>query len=144
MIYTPLTKNAMKLSFELHQDQVDKGGLPYPFHPFYVANLMKDEASCCTALLHDVLEDTTLTKEDLLNQGFPASVVNAVDLLSKKENESYMDYIKNIQKNEIARVVKIADLKHNVDVSRLIEVNDLDLKRIERYHQAIEILENRV
>ncbi len=137
-----MTKNALKLSFDLHQDQVDKGGIPYPYHLFYIANQMTDEESCCVALLHDILEDTTLTSDDLLNSGFSARVVDAVKVLSKKEDISFLDYIKNIQSNELARVVKLADLKHNMILNRLEKVEKEDVNRTKIYDLAIQFLDN--
>ena len=77
MIYTPLTKKALKLCFEVHKNQTDKSGMPYVFHPFHLAEQMKDEYTVCTALLHDVVEDSHVTPEDLRNYGFPDEVVNA-------------------------------------------------------------------
>lgn len=142
MIYTPLTKKALKISFKVHKDQVDKAGLPYIFHPFYLANKMDDEYSICVALLHDVIEDGNYTVEDLIKEGFPSEVVEAVKLLTHLKEDSYFDYINKMKLNSLARKVKIEDLKHNLDLSRLNEITNKDLERIEKYKKAIFILEN--
>ena len=119
MIYSDLTKKAMKLCFEAHKDQVDKSGMPYVFHPFHLAEQMQDEKSTVVALLHDVVEDTEYTLKDLSNMGFPAEIVKAIELMTHAEGVPYLDYVREIKKNPIARVVKRADLLHNSDVSRL-------------------------
>ena len=87
MIYTALTKKAMKISFEAHKDQVDKCGIPYVYHPFHIAEQMTDEITTCVALLHDVIEDTNTTIDDLRNDGFPDEVLEALELLTHKDNE---------------------------------------------------------
>lgn len=140
MIYTKLTKAAMKLCFERHKSQVDKCGIPYPFHPFHVAESMPDEETTCVALLHDILEDTDTTKEELLALGFPPAVVEAVCMMTHDEGVPYLEYVKAIGTNPIARAVKIADLRHNSDLTRLDTVSEQDLRRVEKYKKALEIL----
>ena len=142
MIYTPLTKKALKLCFEAHKDQVDKTGLPYVFHPFHLAEQMKDEYSTVSALLHDVVEDTEYTFEDLQAMNFPNEVIEALKLLTHKEGVPYMDYVKALSINPIAKAVKIADLMHNSDTSRLDVVDEWALKREEKYKKALEFLKN--
>ena len=142
MIYTPLTKKALKLCFEAHKNQVDKTGLPYVFHPFHLAEQMKDEYSTVCALLHDVVEDTEYTFEDLINMGFPNEVVEALKFLTHADDVPYMDYVKALSVNPIAKAVKIADLTHNSDTSRLDVVDEWALKREEKYKKALEFLNN--
>ena len=142
MIYTPLTNKALKLCFEAHKNQVDKTGLPYVFHPFHLAEQMKDEYSTVCALLHDVVEDTEYTFEDLINMGFPNEVIEALKLLTHAEDVPYMDYVKALSVNPIAKAVKIADLTHNSDTSRLDVVDEWALKREEKYKKALEFLNN--
>ena len=142
MIYTKLTKKALKLCFEKHKDQVDKTGLPYVFHPFHLAEQMDDEVSTICALLHDVVEDTNTTFEDLENLGFPEEVINVVKLLTHSENVPYMDYVKNLSQNKTAVKVKIADLKHNSDLTRLDVIDEYAIKRSEKYKEALAYLEN--
>ena len=140
MIYTPLTKKALKLSFEAHRDQVDKTGLPYVFHPFHLAEGMTDEISCVCALLHDVVEDTSYTLDDLREMGFPEDVIAVLTLLTHEEGVPYMEYVEKIKENPIAVCVKLADLAHNSDESRLDEIDEYALRRAEKYRAARELL----
>lgn len=140
MIYTKQTKTAMKLCFEKHRMQVDKCGIPYPFHPFHVAESMKDEATVCVALLHDIIEDTDTTAEELASLGFSSEIIDAISLLSHDKNVPYLEYIAKIKENPIAKAVKIANLKHNSDLSRLDKVTENDIKRVEKYKKALELL----
>lgn len=141
MIYTDLTKKALKISFNAHKNQVDKSGMPYVFHPFHLAEQMDDEYSVCVALLHDVIEDTDIMIEDLKAEGFPKEVINAIELMTHSDSVPYLDYAKTIKNNSIARKVKLADLKHNSDLSRLDNIDDKALERVEKYKKAIEILQ---
>lgn len=141
MIYTELTKKAMRISFEAHKNQVDKTGIPYVFHPMHLAEQMKDEYGCCVALLHDVVEDTDMTFEDLQKEGFPKEVIDALKLLTHDLSVPYMDYVKEIKKNDLARKVKLADLRHNSDLSRLDYIDEKAISRQQKYIQAIELLE---
>ena len=140
MIYTPQTKKALKLCFQAHKDQIDKSGIPYVFHPFHLAEEMHDEATTVVALLHDVVEDTDYTLEDLGQMGFPPEVLEALSLLTHDPQVPYMDYVRSIKANPIARCVKLADLRHNSDLSRLDEITEAALKRKEKYAQAVAIL----
>ena len=140
MIYTDLTKKALKLCFEAHKEQVDKTGLPYVFHPFHLAEQMDDEISTVCALLHDVVEDTDLTLENLSEMGFPAEVTEVLALLTHAPDVPYMDYVKQISTNPVATKVKIADLTHNSDVTRLDEVDEYAVKRGQKYADALKLL----
>lgn len=140
MIYTPLTKLAMNISFEAHKNQKDKSGVPYIFHPFHLAEQMGSEYSVCAALLHDVVEDTDMQFDQLLEKGIPVEVIEALKLLTHDKSEPYMDYVRKIKSNPIAREVKLADLKHNSDLSRIDTVTEKDIKRVEKYKEAINIL----
>lgn len=141
MIYTDLTKKAMKLCFKAHKEQVDKSGLPYVFHPFYVAEQMKDEVATVVALLHDVVEDTDYTLEGLAEMGFPEAVTDALALLTHDPSVPYLEYVAKVKNNPAARAVKLADLKHNSDTSRLDFISEKDVQRLEKYRMAIELLE---
>ncbi len=140
MIYTPMTKLALTVSFEAHKNPKDKSGLPYVYHPFHLAEQMKDEDTTIVALLHDVVEDTDLTMEDLASMGFGPKVIEALRLMTHAKSVPYLDYVRAIAQNPIARAVKIADLTHNSDLSRLEMVTDEDLARVEKYKHALEIL----
>lgn len=140
MIYTPLTKKALQFCFAAHKEQTDKSGLPYVFHPFHLAEQMSDELTAAAALLHDVVEDTPYTLDDLRSQGFPETVIDALELLTHREGVSYFDYVAAIKLNPIARQVKMADLRHNSDLTRLDVVDSRALARVEKYKKALEIL----
>lgn len=140
MIYTPNTKKALKLCFEAHKNQTDKSGLPYVFRPFHVAEQMTDEKTTIVALLHDVIEDTSYTLQDLRNLGFDEDVLGALELMTHDKNVPYMDYVAKIKGNAIAKTVKLADLSHNSDLIRLDEINEAALNRVEKYKAAIKLL----
>lgn len=142
MIYTDLTKKALKISFNAHKDQLDKSGMPYVYHPFHLAEQMDDEYSTCVALLHDVVEDTDTTLDDLAKI-FPQEVTGAIALMTHDDNVPYLDYVRTIKSNPIASKVKLADLKHNSDLTRLDKVDDKAIERVEKYKKAIRILENK-
>ena len=141
MIYTDLTKKAMKLCFSAHRDQVDKSGLPYVFHPFHLAEQMGDEYTTVVALLHDVVEDTPYTLGDLEEMGFPPQVLEAIGLMTHDESVPYLDYVSRIKGNPIARTVKLADLRHNSDLTRLDTVDERALARVQKYAETIRLLE---
>ncbi|MCR5694205.1 MAG: GTP pyrophosphokinase [Clostridia bacterium] len=140
MIYTELTKKAMRLCFEAHKDQVDKSGLPYVHHPFHLAEQMETEDTVTVALLHDVVEDTDYTLEDIKAMGFPEQVIRALALLTHDPSVPYMDYVAEIRSDPIAKAVKLADLKHNSDLSRLDGVDERAMERVEKYAKAIKLL----
>lgn len=140
MIYTPLTKKAMMAAYHAHHGQLDRAGLPYIHHPLHLAEQMQDELSTAVALLHDVVEDTPLTLDDLRREGFPESVLTAVALMTHAENVPYLDYVRGLKSNPAARAVKLADLTHNSDITRADKVEAGDLERLERYRAAFEIL----
>jgi len=141
MIYTPLTKKALRISFEAHKDQVDKTGLPYVFHPFHLAEQMDDEATTCVALLHDVVEDTDMTFEDLYKEGFTDEIIGALKLLTHDDEVPYMEYVEALKDNPIAAAVKRADLMHNSDLSRLDTVDEYALERQKKYEKALGLLD---
>ena len=141
MIYTDNTKKAMKLCFKAHKDQVDKSGMPYVFHPFHVAEQMTDEATTIVALLHDVVEDTDYTLEDLAAEGFGKEILEAVALMTHEDDVPYLDYVAKLKDNPIARAVKLADLAHNSDLSRIGEVDEETKQRLEKYKKATTLLE---
>lgn len=142
MIYTENTKKALRICFDAHKDQEDKSGMPYVFHPFHLAEQMKTEETTIVALLHDVVEDSDYTLEDLKAFGFSGAVTDAVALMTHADDVKYMDYVRKIKDNPIAKAVKLADLRHNSDLSRLDEVTDKALNRREKYLKAIELLES--
>jgi len=141
MIYTAKTKQAMKLCFDAHKDQKDKSGLPYVHHPFHLAEQMEDENTTIVALLHDVVEDTDVTLEMLREEGFSQEVLEAIALMTHEDGVLYMDYVRKIKENPIAKAVKRADLKHNSDLTRLDTVDEKALERVKKYREALALLE---
>ena len=125
MFYSKLVQKASVIAFDAHKDDVDKSGYPYIMHPLYLAFSMEDEDTVCVAILHDVIEDhADKYSFDYLKQaGFNDRIIDALKLLTHDKSVPYMEYIEKIKPNAIARRVKIADLKHNLDVSRRKEKN---------------------
>ena len=142
MIYTPMTNKAIKLMYVAHKDQVDKSGLPYVFHPWHVAESMKDEVRCTVALLHDVIEDTNITLDMLKEEGFSEEVIEAVDVLTHKSDMDYGEYIRNIMTNDIAVDVKIADLRHNMDETRGLGSSQIPSVKLNLYRASLDSLLN--
>ena len=140
MIYTQLTKKAMRIAYEVHKDQVDKAGAPYIFHPFYIAEQMDTEEEMIVALLHDVLEDGNLSIEELRSCGFSECALDAICCLTYDGTLEYMDYIIGIRPDPLATKVKLADLRHNSDITRLDLIDDKANERTKRYKWAIEVL----
>jgi (p)ppGpp synthase/HD superfamily hydrolase len=140
MIYTDLTKKALRFSYEAHKDQYDKGGVPYVLHAVHLAEQLENEAAVCVALLHDVVEDTEYNADDIRNMGFPAEVVDAVSCITRPEGMPYMDYIRVVSTNALATQVKLLDLEHNMDETRLDVVDEKSRKRIEKYKDAKRLL----
>ena len=131
---------ALAIARKAHAGQVDKAGVDYIQHPLYVASQVKTEQEKAVALLHDVLEDSDITVADLLAYGLSNKVVTAVQTLTKKKGQSYQDYLEKVKSNNLARVVKLADLKHNSDLSRLKTVSNTDYERVKKYKNAIRYL----
>lgn len=140
MLYTALTKKALKLCFEAHKGQTDKSGIPYVFHPFHLAEQMETEETVIAALLHDVVEDTAYTLQDLAEMGFPETVIAALRLLTHDDAEAYMEYVAKIKGNPIAKAVKLADLRHNSDLNRLDLIDEKALRRVQKYKDAAALL----
>ena len=144
MIYTPLTIKAARIAYKAHHGQFDLCGMPYVFHPYHVAEQMTDEYTTCVALLHDVVEDTDVTFEDLEGE-FPEEVIEALRLMTHEEGVDYYDYVRAIKGNPIAKAVKMADVAHNSDETRNAMSDASDEKRArwrEKYARAREILES--
>lgn len=133
---------ALRIAKKAHMGQVDKGGVDYIQHPLYVASQMVTDEEKAVALLHDVIEDSSCTLASLTKSGLPQEVIEAVDILTKKPLVDDAEYFSAIKANELARVVKLADLKHNSDLSRIPEIGMADFERIDKYAQAITFLES--
>ena len=141
MIYTDLTKTAMQIAYDAHYGQVDRGKTPYIFHPMHVAESMKDEDSTVVAILHDILEDTPVSADLLRKKGIPERLVEAIEIVTRREDEPYMVYLYRVvnSKNEIALRVKYADVLHNMDESRT-RTGKLPKYLEDRYRHAEEVL----
>lgn len=149
MLYTKLTTKAMKIAYKKHHGAMDKAGLPYIFHPYHLAEQMgDDEYAICVALLHDVVEDTDMTFEDLERKGFPAEIITALKCLTHEDGVDYLGpYIQEIKANPLARKVKLADLEHNLDSTRLAPAKDEyenynREQHVKKYQAAKAILES--
>jgi len=135
-----LEELAFEIAKEAHAGQTDKAGLDYILHPQQVAATVTTDEEKAVALLHDIIEDTDVTASELLAKGLPIAVVEAVKALTKKKNQNYADYLDDVKRNGLATTVKLADLKHNSDLSRLEKITQKDRERAEKYRKAIEYL----
>ena len=124
---------ALSIARKAHEGQLDKAGVDYIEHPIYVASQVDTEEEKAVALLHDVIEDTDVTVNDLKEAGFSDEVVLAVSVITKKAGEDYEEYLDRVKQNPIALRVKIADMEHNSDISRIKNPTEKDLKRLEKY-----------
>ena len=131
---------ALSIARQAHEGQLDKARVDYIEHPIYVASQVDTEEEKAVALLHDVIEDSPVSAEELLQAGLPETVVTAVQVLTKKKEQDYQTYLETVKKNPLARVVKLADLKHNSDLSRLSSITEKDRERLKRYKKAIDFL----
>lgn len=142
MIYTPMVNRALRLAYRAHAGQLDRGGVPYIFHPYHLAEQMDDERSICVALLHDVVEDSPVTLEEIQRE-FPSEIAEAVALLTHDPSTDYFAYVRRLKANPLARKVKLADLMHNVDQARCADagIDPVKLQHwCEKYRRAQEIL----
>ena len=139
--YEKLLALALQVAEEGHRGQVDKGGQPYINHPKAVAASLTNTEYKIAGYLHDICEDTPATFDDLLRLGFTPRIVQAVRLLTKVKGQSYREYLSRIREDACARAVKIADLKHNMDISRIPAPAAKDFARVEKYKKSLAFLE---
>lgn len=135
-----MLSKALKVAVKAHSNQVDKGGNPYIYHPAAVANMVESEEEKIVALLHDVVEDSSITLEVIESYGFSDRVLKALKVITKCKGEDYEDYINRVKQDPIACKVKIADLKHNMDLTRIPEPCEEDYVRVEKYKNNIKQL----
>ena len=140
MNFNELREKAMQIAIKVHGGQVDKGGRSYINHPIRVSENCCSDEEKIVALLHDTIEDGDITAEYLLMQGFPHDIVDAIMSVTRCKDESYFDFIQRCKGNPIGRRVKIADLKDNMDITRLKELTEKDIERLKKYHKAYKIL----
>lgn len=134
-------EKAIRIAVNAHYGQKDKGGDPYIFHPFRVMNACSSLEAKIVAVLHDVVEDTDI-EMDFISAEFPIEIVDALKLLTHTPEVDYMDYVQGTKNNPIAREVKIADLKDNCNVSRIMNMTDKDIERLKKYIAALKIFED--
>lgn len=140
--YNQLLELAIKVATEAHVGQVDKGGKPYINHPQAVAASLTNTEYKIVAYLHDVCEDTSITSDDLKDMGFTYRIVNSIRLLTKTDELTYEEYLRRLRMDSCARAVKIADLKHNMDITRIPNPSEKDYVRIEKYKKSLAFLES--
>ncbi|MEW5511999.1 GTP pyrophosphokinase [Pseudomonas asiatica] len=131
-----LVEVALQRALTAYAGKVDKGGKPYILHPLRLMARLDDPISQCVALLHDVIEDSDTTAEDLRADGFPESVVTAVDVLTRRRGENYQAFIERVRVHPLASKVKLLDIEDNLNLLRINEVTENDLQRVAKYHRA--------
>lgn len=137
---TVTLEDAISIAALAHKGQKDKAGNLYLLHPLRMMMQMKSEAAMIVAVLHDVVEDTDWTLEQLQEQGFSEEVLTAIDCVTNRAGESYDQFIERVQTNPIAREVKIADLEDNMNIRRIAQIKPKDLERLEKYHKSWSLL----
>lgn len=140
MNFDELQEKAMQIAIKVHRGQLDKCGNDYINHPIRVSENCNSGDEKVVALLHDTIEDGDVTTDYLLMQGFPREIVDAILSVSRNKDESYFDFILRCKANPIGRRVKIADLKDNMDITRLKELTEKDIERLKKYHKAYKML----
>ncbi|EGK00609.1 MULTISPECIES: hypothetical protein [Dysgonomonas] len=131
---------AIRIAVNAHYGQTDKGGKPYIFHPLRVMNSVNTIEAKIVAVLHDILEDTDITVDDLMAEAIPEELINQLLILAHSPDIEYNTYIEHIAKFPIATTVKLADLKDNMDTSRLPEITDKDIQRLKKYQASYSFL----
>ena len=132
-------ERAIAIAAKVHAGQVDKAGAPYILHPIRVMMKVSTPEERIAAVLHDVIEDSDHTFEGLRREGFSEEIVEAIDALTRRREESYMEFVTRAGANPIARRVKIADLEDNCDLSRIKDPKERDYKRLEKYREALRV-----
>ena len=133
-------EKAIAIAVEAHKGQEDKAGDPYILHPLRVMFRMETREEMVVAVLHDVLEDTPITPDQLRENGFSETVLEALDSVTKRAGETYEDFVRRAALHPIGKKIKLADLRDNMDLSRLEEITDNDIKRVKKYHGALKII----
>lgn len=135
-------EKAIEIALKAHSGQKDKAGTPYIFHPLGLMLQMQTEEERITAVLHDVVEDSSITLDDLSAAGFSKEIIEAVGLLTRKEKDTYEEFIAKIKPHQLARRVKLADIRDNLRIDRIPNPTEKDFARLEKYKRAISILES--
>lgn len=133
----PTLEDAITLAVEVHRGQVDKAGNPYILHPLGVMFRLRGELDRTVGVLHDVIEDSELTFEDLRQMGYSEEVITALDGVTRRTNETYEEFVGRSQAHPVSRRVKLADLEDNMDLRRAsAELKQQDFERLRRYRRA--------
>lgn len=136
----PNIEDAILLAVWIHRGQTDKAGAPYILHPLRVMLQFSTETEQIVAVLHDALEDSVLTIDDLRQMGYAETILDALTLLTRKSGVSYDDYIDTINPHPLAKAVKIADLTDNLNLDRIPRPTDKDHERHAKYLRALAVL----
>ena len=131
---------AILIAINAHAGQVDKAGQPYILHPLRLMLRFQSGDEMIVAVMHDVIEDSAVTLDDLKGAGFSKMIVEAIECLTKRNDEGYETFVSRVSKNNLARKIKVEDIKDNLDLTRLDKITDKDLVRIEKYHRALKRL----
>ncbi|MDP3996103.1 MAG: GTP pyrophosphokinase [bacterium] len=134
-------EKALEIALDAHRGQVDKAGKAYILHPLRLLVEAKTEEEQIVALLHDVVEDSDVTLDGLRTAGFSDSIIKAINLLTRRSEDTYEDFIEKVRTNELARHIKILDLRDNMQIDRIPNPSEKDLGRIEKYKKAAVFLE---
>ena len=143
---TPTIEDAIQLAAQAHKGMTDKAGEPYIFHVLRVMLRMETEEERMIAVLHDLVEDTDYSLDDLRRMGYPERIVEAIDCLTKREEEKddYDRFVGRVKRNPLAIRVKVADLEENMNIHRLSELTEEDLKRVRKYHRGVRELSKKI
>ena len=133
-------ERAIEIAVEAHKGQKDKAGNPYILHPLRLMFQMKTDNERMAAVLHDVVEDSEWTLDDLRKENFDNEVIDAVNLLTRDDNDSYEEFVQKAASNPISKAVKIADITDNLDLSRISKMTEKDVDRVKKYQRVLKIL----
>lgn len=131
---------AISIATKAHAGQLDKAGQPYILHPLRLMLKFQAKDEMIVAVLHDVVEDSAFTLESLKDYGFSEVIINAIESLTKNKGETYEDFISRVSSNDLAKKIKIEDIRDNLDLTRLDKITEKDLARVEKYHRALKLL----
>ncbi len=134
-------ERAVGIAAEAHAGQVDKAGAPYLLHPLRLMLAMKTREQRIVAVLHDVVEDSSWTFEQLESEGFSDAIVKGVDSVTRRKDETYEEFVRRAASDPIGRIVKLADLRDNCDLSRIAKPTPEDHARLAKYRRAISVIE---
>lgn len=135
-------EKAIEIALKAHTGQKDRYGKPYILHPLRIMNKMETESEMIAAILHDVVEDSDISLDDLKKEGFNNEIINAVDNLTKREGENYFDYISRTINSPLSKKVKLGDLEDNMDLRRLDVISEKDTERFNKYLRAWKMIKN--